>query len=140
MLPGTSVGATEHEREPAAEEHIRGVGSTEQLIEDSLTSWMRGHREACLRDAATKQYDSAVESAKQFGCPEQKEVLTAQQKNRCRLDGGEDEDRQQRLPNVDVVPSAEPAHVMREKMQAADEGRAMKHSYRGMSLTGAPAA
>ena len=72
-----SIGATEHEREPGSEDHIRGVSSAEQLIEDSLASWMSAHREACLRDAATKQYDSAVESAKEFGCPELKEVFTA---------------------------------------------------------------
>ena len=58
----------------------------------------------------------------------------------CRLDGGEDEDGTRRLPNVEVVPAPEPAHVLREKQQAAAEGRAMKHPYRGMLLTGAPAA
>ena len=61
-------------------------------------------------------------------------------RKRCRLDGGEDEGGTLRLPNVDVVPAPEPAHVLREKMQAADEGRAMRHPYRGMPLTGAPAA
>ena len=58
---------------------------------------------------------------------------------RCRLDGGEDEGGMLRLPNADVVPAPELAHVLREKMQAADEGRAMRHPYRGMPLTGAPA-
>ena len=67
-------------------------------------------------------------------------VFTEEEKKRCRLDGGEDEDGTLRLPNVDVVPAPEPAHVLREKMQAADEGRAMRHPYRGMPLTGAPAA
>ena len=38
------------------------------------------------------------------------------------------------------VPAPEPAHVLRERMQAADEGRPMRHPYRGMPLTGAPAA
>ena len=42
---------------------------------------MEEHRQAYLRDAATKQYDSAVESAKQFGWPELKEVFTAEEKN-----------------------------------------------------------
>ena len=70
-----SIGATEHEREPGSEDHIREVGSAEQ---HSLASWMSAHREACLRDAATKQYDSAVESAKIIGCPELKEVFTAE--------------------------------------------------------------
>ena len=59
---------------------------------------------------------------------------------RCRLDGGEEEDGTQRLPDVDAVPAPEPAHVLRERRQAADEGRAMRHPYRGMPLTGAPAA
>ena len=93
---------------------------------------MNARREACFRDAATKQYDSAVESAKQFGCPELKWIFTAEEKTRCRLDGGEDEDGKQRLPNVDIVPPAEPAHVLREKIKAANENRGMKHSYRCM--------
>ena len=59
---------------------------------------------------------------------------------RCRLDGGEEEDGTQRLPDVDVVPAPEPAHVLRERTQAGDEGRAMRHPYRGMPLTGPPAA
>ena len=78
-----------------------------------------------------------MESAKQFGCPELQEVFTAEEEKRCWLDGSEDEDGTQRFTDVDVVPAPEPAHVMREKMQAGDEGRAMQH--RGMSLTGAPA-
>ena len=41
---------------------------------------------------------------------------------------------------MDVVPAPEAAHITREKMQAADEGRAMRHPYRSMPLTGAPAA
>ena len=56
--------------------------------------------------------------------PDLKEVFTAEKKTRCRLDGSEDEDGKQRLPNVDIVQLAEPAHVMREEIQAADEGRA----------------
>ena len=43
------------------------------------------------------------------------------------LHGGEDEGGTLRLPNVDVVPAPEPAHVLREKMQAANDGRAMGH-------------
>ena len=82
---------------------------------------MDAHRRASLQDAATKQYDSAVESAKQFGRPELPEVFTAEEKKRCRLDGGEDEDGTLRLPNVDVVPAPEPAHVLREKTQAVVE-------------------
>ena len=105
-----------------------------------MTAWKNAHRKASLQDAATKQYDSAIESAKQFGCPDLPEVFTAEEKKRCRLDGGEDEGGTLRLPNVDVVPAPEPAHVLREKMKAADEGRAMRHPYRGMPLTGAPAA
>ena len=77
-------------------------------------AWMDAHRQACLRDAATKQYDSAVESARQFGCPDLKEVFTAEEKKRCRLDGGADEDGTLRLPNVEIVPAADAAHVLRE--------------------------
>ena len=71
-----------------------GCGATEHehSKDEALTSWMDGHRKACLRDAATKQYDSAVESARQFGCPELREVFTAEEKKRCKLDGGIDED------------------------------------------------
>ena len=108
--------------------------------EEKLNAWMDAHRKACLGDAATKQFDSAVESARQFGCTELREVFTADEKKRCKLDGGEDEDGTLRLPNVEVVPAAEPAHVLRERAQASAEGRAMKHPYRGMLLTGAPAA
>merc|ERR1711884_102787 len=134
------AGAAEHGQDSSEADHGDGSGAAEQIAEEKLTAWMDAHRKASLEDAGTKQYDSAVESAKQFGCSELLEVFTAEEKKRCRLDGGEDEGGTLRLPNVDVVPAPEPAHVLREKMQAADEGRAMRHPYRGMPLTGAPAA
>ena len=46
-----------------------------------LKTWMGQHRKAHLEDAATKQYDSAVESAKQFGCASLKEAFTEAEKN-----------------------------------------------------------
>ena len=116
------------------------VDDADGVTEAKLTAWMSEHRKSSLQDAGTKQYDSAIESAKQFGCSELPEVFTAEEKKRCRLDGGEDEGGTLRLPNVDVVPTPEAAHVLRERMQAANEGRAMRHPYRGMPLTGAPAA
>ncbi len=42
-------------------------------------TWMGAHRAACLEDAATKQYDSAVESARHFGCSELQDVFTAEE-------------------------------------------------------------
>ena len=36
-------------------------------LEQMLQTWQQQHREACLDDASTKQYDSAAESARQFG-------------------------------------------------------------------------
>ena len=68
------------------------------------------------------------------------EVFTADEKKRCLLDGGADDDGTLRLPNVEVVPAADAGHVLREKRQAEHEGRAMRHAYREMPLTGAPAA
>ena len=41
---------------------------------------------------------------------------------------------------MEVVTPADPGHVLRERQQAEFEDRAMKHPYRGMSFTGAPAA
>ena len=107
--------------------------------EETLSAWMEEHRAACLRDATTKQYDSAVESARQFGCAHLKEVFTAEERKRCRLDGGQEEDGTQR-DDVEIVPAPEPAHVLREKDMAAAENRPMRHRYKGMPLTGAPAA
>ena len=75
---------------------------------------MIAHRKTSLQDAATKQYDSTVESAKQFGRSDLPEVFTAEEKKRCRLDGGEGEGGTLRLPNVDVAPAPEPAHALRE--------------------------
>ena len=49
--------------------------------EDILNVWMDALRRACLSDAATKQFASAVESARQFGCTEQREVFTAEEKS-----------------------------------------------------------
>ena len=46
-----------------------------------LLDWMARHRDAHLRDAATKQFDSAVESGRQFGCTDLKEVFTTDEKN-----------------------------------------------------------
>ena len=56
-------------------------GVTEHAnTEERLESWMRGHRHACLSDACTKQYDSAVESARQLGYGDLKEVCTAEER------------------------------------------------------------
>ena len=127
-------------RHAGAAEHGQDSSDPDHVAKEKLTAWKNAHRKASLQDAATKQYDSAIESAKQFGCPDLQEVFTAEEKKRCRLDGGEDEGGTLRLPNVDVVPAPEPAHVLREKTQAATEGQAMRQPYCGMPLTGAPAA
>ena len=92
--------------------------------EEALGAWMQEHRAACLRDAATKQYDSAVESARRFGCGHLKEVFTEEERRRCRLDGGQEEDGTHR-EDVEVVPAPQPAHELRERDAAAAEGRAM---------------
>ena len=42
---------------------------------------MKEHRAAVLKDACSKQYDNAVEAARQFGHAELKEVFTAQEQN-----------------------------------------------------------
>ena len=41
---------------------------------------------------------------------------------------------------MEIVPAADAGHVLREKHVAEHEGRAMRHAYREMPLTGAPAA
>ena len=114
-------------------------GRKDDQLESSLKAWMAKHREACLKDAVSKQYDSAVESARQFGCDDLKEVFTEEERRRCKLDGGFEEDGTKR-GTVEVVPAPEPAHVLREKDTAIAEGRALRHPYRGMPLTGAPGA
>ena len=118
------------------------TGATEPCDdrERELLDWMARHRDAHLRDAAIKQFDSAVESGRQFGCTDLKEVFTADEKKRCRLDGGADDDGTPRLPNVEVVPAPDPGHVLRERHAAEHEGRPLRHAYRDMPLTGAPAA
>ena len=52
-------------------ENSEGSGAAEHVgdRDEELQTWMATHRAEHLRDAATKQYDSAVESARQFGCP-----------------------------------------------------------------------
>ena len=64
-----------------AAEQDQDSTETDHVAEKKLTAWMDAHRKASLQDAATKQYDSAVESAKQFGCSELPEVFTAEEKN-----------------------------------------------------------
>ena len=54
------------------------------------------HRAVVLKDACSKQYGSVVEAARQFGHAELKEVFTAQEQKRSRLDGGFEEDGRQR--------------------------------------------
>ena len=75
-----SAGAAEHGQDSSEAEHGHGNGAAENVAEETLTVWMGAHRKASLQDAATKQYDSAVESAKQFGCSELPEVFTAEEK------------------------------------------------------------
>ena len=75
---------------------------------------MKRHRAAVLQDACTKQYDSAVEAARQFGHGELKGVFTAEERKRSRLDGGFEEDGRQR-DDVEIVAAPEPAHPSRER-------------------------
>ena len=69
-------------------------GSNDDVTEQSslasavLDQWMRKHRDDCLLDTSTKQYDSSIERGRQFGIPELKEVFTKQERLRCRLDSG----------------------------------------------------
>ena len=73
--------------------HGSGVAEHEHHREEALVTWMDAHRAACLEDAATKQYDSAGESARHFGCAELQEVFTAEEKTlqiRRRRRGGWD--------------------------------------------------
>ena len=69
-----------------------------------------------------------MESARQFGCPDLKEVFTADEQKRCRLDGGADDDGTLRVPNVEIVPAADAGHVLRGKHVAEHEGRPMRHA------------
>ena len=128
-----------HGQEPrAASDGATEPTSRTAATREDLAAWMEEHRKAHLMDAATKQYDSAVASAVQFGCGDLQEVFTAEERRRCRLDGGEEEDGTRR-ENVEVVAAPAPAHELRERDAAAAEGRAMRHPYKGMPLTGAPA-
>ena len=113
--------------------------ASEHADADALRLWMKRHRAAVLQDACTKQYDSAVEAARQFGHGELKEVFTAEERKRSRLDGGFEEDGRQR-DDVEIVAAPEPAHVLRERDMAMAQARAMRHPYRAMPLTGAPPA
>ena len=73
--------AADHGQDFSEADHGHGSGAAEHVAEEKLTAWTDAHRRASLQDAATKQYDSAVESAKQFGCSELPEVFTAEEKN-----------------------------------------------------------
>ena len=75
------AGATEHGQDSRWADHGHGSGAAEHVAEEKLTAWMDAHRKALLQDAGTKQYDSAVESGKQFGCSELPEAFTAEEKN-----------------------------------------------------------
>ena len=59
--------------------HGSGAAEHEHPRGEALVTWMGAHRAACLEDAATKQYDSAVESARHFGCSDLQEVFTAEE-------------------------------------------------------------
>ena len=116
-----------------------GASEHSSLAGAVLDQWMRKHMDDCLLDATTKQYDSSIECGRQFGIPELKEVFTQQERLRCRLDGGCEEDGRQR-ELVEVVPVIEPAHLSREREAATAEGRPLCHAYREVALTGAPGA
>ena len=107
-------------------------------IEQVLETWQNKHRQACLDDASTKQYDSAAESGRQFGV-NLLEILTQKQRERARLDGGLEEDGTTR-EEAGVVPRIVPAHVLREQQAAESQGRPLRDAYRGILLTGAPGA
>ena len=80
MFLGPRTGAAEHGPDSSQPDHGHGSGAADHVAEETLTAWTDAHRKATLQDARTKQYDSAVESAKQFGCSEVSEVFTAEEK------------------------------------------------------------
>ena len=105
---GFAHGHEKHHSEPRIhaidliELFLGGASEHAGVSAEKLQAWARDHRDAHLSDAATKQYDSAAESSRQFGLPDVREVFTEEEKKRCRLDGGKEEDGSTRLPNVEV--------------------------------------
>ena len=49
-----------------------------------LDQWMRKHKDKCLLDASTKQYDSSIECGRQFGIPLLKKVFAGLKKQLLR--------------------------------------------------------
>ena len=74
------AGAPEHGRDSSQPDHGHGSGAADHVVEETLTAWAGARRGAAFQDARAKRYDSAVESAKQFGCSDLPEVFAAEEK------------------------------------------------------------
>ena len=77
LITRRCCGANGDSSNDGASEHFSFAGAV-------LDQWMRKHRDECLLDASTKQYDSSIECGRQFGIPELKEVFAGLNKQPLR--------------------------------------------------------
>ena len=73
LITRRCCGANGDSSNDGASEHFSFAGAV-------IDQWMRKHRDECLLDASTKQYDSSIECGRQFGIPDLKEVFAGEDK------------------------------------------------------------
>jgi len=149
LTPGTTDVQAPFEAQGRGFEHGHGkghsmVGATMQWLRKAVTTGLTAaadtFRTALLAMAATVQYESAREPAKQMGVHDlPPEPFTAKQQRQTRMDGGEDEDGTLR-EFVELGPPVVQPHLQREALRAAAQNRAPLTgctAYRQLPLTGA---
>ena len=149
VTPGTTDAQAPFEAQGRGFEHGHGkghsvVGATmrwvRKAVSTGLTTAAQVFRAALLAMAATVQYESAREPARQMGVNNlPPEPFTAKQQRQTRMDGGEEEDGTLR-DFVELGPPVVQPHLQREATSAAAQNRMPLTgcaAYRQLPLTGA---
>ena len=149
LTPGTTDVQAPFEAQGRGFQHGHGkghsiVGATmrwlRKAVATGLTAAAHTFRTALLATAATVQYESAREPAKQMGVHDlPPEPFTAKQQRQTRMDGGEDEDGTLR-ELVELGPPVVQPHLQREVLRAEAQNRTPLTgctAYRQLPLTGA---
>ena len=100
-----------------------------------LQSVLEEMRRQIVDAVCTIQYDCATLPAEQLGVSVIPEPVSKAQQRASRLDGGMEENGEQR-PRLEITEPEPPGHIAEEARKAAVERRPPKHGYKEVPLTG----
>jgi hypothetical protein len=120
----------------AMQEDSGGLHPAEEHVEAVVKRKTESYNQALISSASTRQYESAVLPAKQFGIALPKAPFSEKQQRQSRYDGGLEEDGVTKRTLVPVRPAEPLAHIARDRRRANSEQQRARNEYKEVPLTG----